>query len=67
MLISAVQQSGSVICMYTFFFILFSIVVYPIYTSLHLLIPDSQSDPLPAPSSLATTSLFSMFLMLFHR
>ena len=34
--------------------------IRPLYNSLPLLIPNSHSFPPPAPSSLATTSLFSM-------
>ena len=43
--------------------------IHPIYTSWHLLIPNFQSNPLPTPSLLATTNLFSMSvsLFLFHR
>ena len=43
--------------------------VIHIYNTLRLLIPNSQSTPLPLPTPLATTSLFSMFvgLFLFHR
>ena len=37
---------------------------HPIYNSLHLLIPNYQSF-LPPPSSLATTSLFSMSVSQF--
>ena len=82
-LIPAVQQIDSVIHIYTFFFIFFSIMVYhrilnivrtllfihSTYNSLHLLIPNSQSIPPPPLSPLATTSLFSMSvsLFLFHR
>ena len=42
--------------------------IYLIYTSWHLLIPNSQPFP-PFPTALATTSLFSMSmsLYLFHR
>ena len=36
-----------------------------IYNSLHLLIPYSHSIPLPPPSPLATTGLFSMSVSLF--
>ena len=41
--------------------------IHPIYTSLHMLIPKSQSFPPPTPSPLAITSLFSMSVNLFHR
>ena len=83
-LISAVQQSDSVIHIYIYilfhyglsqdteFPVLYSrtlLFIPPIYNSLHLLMPHSQPFPLPPPSSLATTSLFSMSvsLLLFHR
>ena len=39
--------------------------IHSIYTSLHLLIPKSQSKPLPPTSSLVTTSRFSMSLFCF--
>ena len=54
MLVSGVLQSDSVI---------------HIYNTLHLLITNSQSTPLPLYSPLATTSQFSMVvgLFLFHR
>ena len=39
--------------------------IHPIYTSLHLLTPNSQSIPLLSPSPLATTSLFFMSVSLF--
>ena len=47
--------------------ILFSI--HSVYKSLHLLTPASHATPPLAPSSLAATSLFSEFviLFLFHR
>ena len=83
MLISDVQQSGSVTCthknvyifLFIFFFIMVSwviprtLLIHPVYSSLLLLIPNSQSISLPSPSPLATTSLFSMSLsqFLFHR
>ena len=43
--------------------------IHPLYNSLQLLIPKSQSFPPPLSSSLATTSLFSMSVSLFliHR
>ena len=37
--------------------------IHPIYTSLHLLIPDSHSVPPPALSPLATTSLLAMSVL----
>ena len=40
-----------------------SLFICPIYTSLHLLLPDFQSTPSP----LEATSLFSMSMSLFHR
>ena len=39
--------------------------IHPIYTSLPLLIPNSQSFPPPPSSPLATTTLFSMSVSLF--
>ena len=39
--------------------------IHALHNSLHLLTPNSQSIPLPPPSSLATTSLFSMSVSLF--
>ena len=82
-LISAVQQSGSVTYthknVYIFYFIFFVIMVscaiqgtlltHPIYSSLLLLIPNSQSISPSHPFPLATASLFSMShsLFLFHR
>ena len=49
--------------------ILRTLCIHPVYISLHLLIPNSQSFPHPPTSPLATTSLFSMpvGLYLFHR
>ena len=46
-----------------------TLFIHPIYTSLHLLIPNSQSFPRSLPSPLGTTSLFfmSVSLFLFHR
>ena len=37
-----------------------TLFIHPIYNSLHLLIPNSQSFPPPPASPLATTSLFPM-------
>ena len=80
MLISAVQQSDSVIHIYILFYILFHYglsqdveysslyytvgpaVIQSIFNSLHVLTPNSQSIPDPTP--LATTSLFSMSVSL---
>ena len=39
--------------------------MHPTCASLHLLIPNSQSDPLPPPLPLAATSLVTMPLVLF--
>ena len=39
--------------------------IHPIYTSLHLLILNSQPSPLLYPTPLATTHLFFMSLVLF--
>ena len=36
-----------------------------VYTSLHLLISDSQSSPLPLPSPVVTSSPFSVSVILF--
>ena len=41
--------------------------IHSICNSLHLLVPNSQSIPLPSSSSLATTSLLHVSLFLFHR
>ena len=41
--------------------------IHPIYKSLHLLTPTSHCTPPPTPSPLATSSLFSVNLFLFHR
>ena len=43
------------------------LLIHSLCNSLHLLIPASHSMPLPIPSPLATTSLFSMSVSLFHR
>ena len=78
-LVSTVQQSDSVIHIYTFFLLFFSVMVYPrilnrvpllsihsLYNSLHLLTPNSHSiPPPPPPPTLATTSLFSMSVSRF--
>ena len=82
-LISAVQKSDSVICIYTFFFqyafplcftigywLWFSVLcsrtlfIHSTYKNLYLLTPVSHFIPSPTPSSLATTSLFSMSMSL---
>ena len=44
-----------------------TLFIHSIYTSLHLLNPASHSIPLLVPSPLATTSLFSPPVTLFHR
>ena len=43
------------------------LLIHSLCNSLHLLIPASHSTPLPIPFPLATTSLFSMSVGLFHR
>ena len=80
-LISAVQQSDSVIHSFLIFFsimvyhrilntVLYAIsrtllFIHSIYNSLHLLTPNSYSIPPPTHTPLATTSLFSMSVILF--
>ena len=82
MLISVVQQSDSVIHIYIFLYVFFSVMIYdrilnmvlysrilllvhPVYTSLHLLVPNSQSIPSSLPlSPSATASLFSLCVSL---
>ena len=53
---------------WTYFPVLYTrtlLFIHPIYTSLRLLTPNSQSIPPLTPSHLATTSLFFMFVSLF--
>ena len=82
-LITAVQQSDSVIhtCMLLHFFFIMVyhkilniapcgmqrtlVFIYPIYRSLHLLVPNPQSFPPHPPSPLAPTSLLSIPVSLF--
>ena len=50
-------------------YVMILLFIHSVYTGLYMLIPNSQSVSLPPPSPFATTSLFSvsLILFLFHR